>query len=128
VTSTGATLPHLWRHYIGGHMGRLGTRDDVAVHQRYFADMAENVRRALSTGEDVVLPGDLALRRAVEAAYRLDHHPTEDAVAASPRSDGPTAAWPPATSSPLRSSRPSNPNTAPTPVHEVKRSSATPDR
>ena len=30
--------------------------------------------------EDVVLPGDLALRRAVQAAYRLDHRPTEQEV------------------------------------------------
>jgi DNA-3-methyladenine glycosylase II len=32
--------------------------------------------------EDVVLPGDLALRRAVQAAYRLDHRPTEEEVVA----------------------------------------------
>jgi DNA-3-methyladenine glycosylase II len=32
--------------------------------------------------EDVVLPGDLALRRAIEAAYRLDHLPTQDEVLA----------------------------------------------
>jgi hypothetical protein len=30
-------------------MGRLGTRDDVVVHQQYFADMAESVRTALAT-------------------------------------------------------------------------------
>jgi DNA-3-methyladenine glycosylase II len=30
--------------------------------------------------EDVVLPGDLALRQAVRATYRLDHLPTEDEV------------------------------------------------
>ena len=30
--------------------------------------------------EDVVLPGDLALRKAVRAAYRLDHLPTEEEV------------------------------------------------
>jgi len=30
--------------------------------------------------EDVVLPGDLALRKAVRAAYRLDHLPTPDEV------------------------------------------------
>jgi DNA-3-methyladenine glycosylase II len=30
--------------------------------------------------EDVVLPGDLALRKAVQAAYRLDHLPTEQEV------------------------------------------------
>jgi DNA-3-methyladenine glycosylase II len=32
--------------------------------------------------EDVVLPGDLALRRAIETAYRLDHLPTQDEVLA----------------------------------------------
>src|SRR6266702_4836737 len=32
--------------------------------------------------EDVVLPGDLALRKAVRAAYRLDHLPTQDEVLA----------------------------------------------
>jgi DNA-3-methyladenine glycosylase II len=32
--------------------------------------------------EDVVLPGDLALRRAVRTAYRLDHLPTEEEVLA----------------------------------------------
>jgi DNA-3-methyladenine glycosylase II len=32
--------------------------------------------------EDVVLPGDLALRKAVQAAYRLDHRPTQQEVLA----------------------------------------------
>ncbi len=32
--------------------------------------------------EDVVLPGDLALRKAVRATYRLDHLPTEEEVLA----------------------------------------------
>ena len=32
--------------------------------------------------EDVVLPGDLALRKAVQAAYRLDHRPSEQEVLA----------------------------------------------
>jgi DNA-3-methyladenine glycosylase II len=32
--------------------------------------------------EDVVLPGDLALRKAVQAAYQLDHIPTEQEVLA----------------------------------------------
>jgi DNA-3-methyladenine glycosylase II len=30
--------------------------------------------------EDVVLPGDLALRKAIRTAYRLDHLPTQDEV------------------------------------------------
>ena len=32
--------------------------------------------------EDVVLPGDLALRKAVQAAYQLDHRPTQEEVLA----------------------------------------------
>ena len=32
--------------------------------------------------EDVVLPGDLALRKAIRAAYRLDHLPSPDEVLA----------------------------------------------
>lgn len=32
--------------------------------------------------EDIVLPGDLALRKAIRAAYRLDHLPAEDEVLA----------------------------------------------
>jgi DNA-3-methyladenine glycosylase II len=32
--------------------------------------------------EDVVLPGDLALRKAVQTAYGLDHRPTQDEVLA----------------------------------------------
>jgi DNA-3-methyladenine glycosylase II len=32
--------------------------------------------------EDVVLPGDLALRKAIQAAYRLDHVPTQQEVLA----------------------------------------------
>jgi DNA-3-methyladenine glycosylase II len=32
--------------------------------------------------EDVVLPGDLALRKAIQAAYQLDHLPAEQEVLA----------------------------------------------
>ena len=30
-------------------MGRLGTRDDIALHQQYMADVADNSRKALDT-------------------------------------------------------------------------------
>jgi DNA-3-methyladenine glycosylase II len=32
--------------------------------------------------EDVVLPGDLALRKAIQAAYQLDHLPSQQEVLA----------------------------------------------
>jgi hypothetical protein len=42
-------LSYPWKHYIGGHLGRLGTRDDVRLHQQYVADIAANVKTALTT-------------------------------------------------------------------------------
>jgi glyoxylase-like metal-dependent hydrolase (beta-lactamase superfamily II) len=42
-------LTYPWKHFIGGHMGRLGTRDDVATHRRYMADIADSSRKALDT-------------------------------------------------------------------------------
>src|SRR6059058_1838292 len=52
--------------------------------------------------EDVVLPGDLALRKAVQAAYQLDHLPTQQEVLAIARNGGRTAVWRPATCFPPR--------------------------
>ena len=43
------TLAYSWKHFIGGHLGRLGTRDDVALHQQYMADIAASVRNAIDT-------------------------------------------------------------------------------
>ena len=42
-------LAYSWKHFIGGHNGRLGTRDDVTLHQQYMADIAANSRQAIDT-------------------------------------------------------------------------------
>jgi glyoxylase-like metal-dependent hydrolase (beta-lactamase superfamily II) len=42
-------LAYPWKHFIGGHLGRLGTRDDVALHQQYMADISESSRTAIDT-------------------------------------------------------------------------------
>lgn len=42
-------LSYPWRHYIGGHLGRLGTREDIELHQRYVADIVESARTALNS-------------------------------------------------------------------------------
>ena len=42
-------LSYPWKHFIGGHVGRLGTRDDVGLHQQYVADIAASARTALAT-------------------------------------------------------------------------------
>ena len=42
-------LAYSWKHFIGGHLGRLGTREDVTIHQQYMADIAESSRTAIDT-------------------------------------------------------------------------------
>ena len=42
-------MAYPWKHYIGGHMGRLGTRHDMVVYQQYVTDLIDNVRKALVT-------------------------------------------------------------------------------
>jgi glyoxylase-like metal-dependent hydrolase (beta-lactamase superfamily II) len=40
-------LAYSWKHFIGGHVGRLGTRADVTLHQQYMADISESSRKAI---------------------------------------------------------------------------------
>src|SRR6266702_1578159 len=49
VAAHANALAYAWKHYIGGHMGRLGTRDDVTLHQQYMADIAESSRKAIDS-------------------------------------------------------------------------------
>ena len=42
-------LTYPWKHFIGGHMGRLGTRGDVVTHRQYMADIEDSSRNALDT-------------------------------------------------------------------------------
>ena len=44
-------LAYSWKHFIGGHLGRLGNRDDIALHQQYMADIAESSRKALDNAD-----------------------------------------------------------------------------
>ena len=46
-------LDYPWTHFISGHMGRLATRDDVAVHQAYIADIEASAREALAAVDPV---------------------------------------------------------------------------
>ena len=41
-------LSYPWTHLISGHLGRLATRDDVAVHQSYIADIEASAKEALA--------------------------------------------------------------------------------
>ena len=42
-------LSYPWTHFICGHLSRLATRDDVAVHQQYIADIEASSREALAS-------------------------------------------------------------------------------
>jgi glyoxylase-like metal-dependent hydrolase (beta-lactamase superfamily II) len=37
-----------WKHFIGGHIGRLGTRSDVVVYQQYVNDMIAGAKASLT--------------------------------------------------------------------------------
>jgi glyoxylase-like metal-dependent hydrolase (beta-lactamase superfamily II) len=49
IAAPDTALGYAWTHFIGGHMGRLGTRDDLALHQQYMADIVDSSRHALDT-------------------------------------------------------------------------------
>jgi glyoxylase-like metal-dependent hydrolase (beta-lactamase superfamily II) len=42
-------LSYPWKQMISGHMGRLTTRNDVALHQEYVADISANLRGELAS-------------------------------------------------------------------------------
>jgi len=44
-------LAYPCRHFIGRHLGRLGTREDVALHQQYMEDIAESSRKAIDNAD-----------------------------------------------------------------------------
>ena len=49
IQAPATALSYPWKHFICGHLGRLATRDDVAVHQQYIADIEASARQALGT-------------------------------------------------------------------------------
>src|SRR5690242_21658375 len=47
IAAPATAMAYPWKHFIGGHMGRLGTRDDLAVYQQYVTDLIDNIKIAL---------------------------------------------------------------------------------
>jgi glyoxylase-like metal-dependent hydrolase (beta-lactamase superfamily II) len=45
IEAPATALTYPWRHLIGGHMGRLGTRDDIATHGPPISRSAGGVLR-----------------------------------------------------------------------------------
>jgi hypothetical protein len=53
MAAPATALAYPWTHFICGHLGRLASRDDVAVHQAYIADIEASAREALATVDPV---------------------------------------------------------------------------
>jgi len=53
MAAPATALTHPWTHLISGHLGRLATRDDVAVHQAYIADIEASAQEALDSVDPV---------------------------------------------------------------------------
>jgi len=49
IEAAAKALSYPWKHLIAGHLGRLGSRDDVTLHQQYIADIEAGARTALAT-------------------------------------------------------------------------------
>jgi hypothetical protein len=49
LAAPATAMAYPWTHFIGGHMGRLGTREDMAVYQQYVTDLIDNIKTALVT-------------------------------------------------------------------------------
>ncbi len=53
MAAPATALSYPWTHFICGHLGRLATRDDVAVHQAYIADIEASSAEALASVDPV---------------------------------------------------------------------------
>jgi hypothetical protein len=49
IAAADYALTYPWKHFISGHMNRLGTRHDVATHRQYMADIAHGSRTTLDS-------------------------------------------------------------------------------
>src|SRR5712675_510565 len=49
LSMPGHALTYPWTTLISGHLGRLGTREDVVLHQQYMADLEASAKTALAT-------------------------------------------------------------------------------
>jgi glyoxylase-like metal-dependent hydrolase (beta-lactamase superfamily II) len=48
IAAPGVAMSYPWTHFIGGHMGRVGTRDDMVLYQNYVNDILAGVNKALT--------------------------------------------------------------------------------
>jgi glyoxylase-like metal-dependent hydrolase (beta-lactamase superfamily II) len=49
IDAPGIALGYPWQHYIGGHLGRLGARADIELHEQYIGDVVQSSTDALGS-------------------------------------------------------------------------------
>jgi hypothetical protein len=49
IAAPDTAMAYPWKHFIGSHMGRLGTRADMVLYQQYMNDIIDGVKKALAT-------------------------------------------------------------------------------
>jgi glyoxylase-like metal-dependent hydrolase (beta-lactamase superfamily II) len=48
IAAPDKAMAYPWKHFLGGHMGRIGTRADMVLYQQYMTDIIANVKKALA--------------------------------------------------------------------------------
>jgi glyoxylase-like metal-dependent hydrolase (beta-lactamase superfamily II) len=48
IAAADKAMAFRWKTFIGGHMGRLGTRDDMVVYQQYVSDLIDSIKQAIA--------------------------------------------------------------------------------
>jgi glyoxylase-like metal-dependent hydrolase (beta-lactamase superfamily II) len=54
IAAPGVALDYAWTHLVSGHMGRLGSRDDVALHQQFVGDLVDSIKQVFTTFDPTV--------------------------------------------------------------------------
>jgi len=49
IAAPDTAMAYPWKYFIGGHMGRLGTRTDMVLYRQYVNDIINGVKKALAT-------------------------------------------------------------------------------
>jgi glyoxylase-like metal-dependent hydrolase (beta-lactamase superfamily II) len=48
IDAPAVALNYPWSHFIGGHLGKLGGRPDVTLHQAYMADIVASIKTTIN--------------------------------------------------------------------------------
>jgi glyoxylase-like metal-dependent hydrolase (beta-lactamase superfamily II) len=51
IAAAATAMAYPWKQFIGGHMGRLGTRDDMVVYQQYVSDLIDSIKKAVDQAQ-----------------------------------------------------------------------------